>query len=97
MSTKWDGDVLSVDYWNRDCDESAVAAAEAVAAMLSPYTSHFVRVDMVKCNADQKWWINELEDFGADLFFPQSTDCHETFIIFARAFRNWLISFSTKF
>lgn len=85
-------DGCKVYYWSQEQDKSAVIAAEAVAQMLLPQTRHFVRVDMAKCNADQKWWINEVEDFGADLFFPNSSDGHNTFKILAKSLKNWLFS-----
>lgn len=93
VSTELDaGGDCKVYYWNQEQDKSAVVAAEAVAQMLLPHTRHFVRVDMVKCDMDQKWWINEVEDFGADLFFPNSSDGHNTFKILAKSLKNWLFS-----
>lgn len=81
--------------FSRD-DDSAIQAAEAVVravALSQADAGRFMRVDMIWCEADQVWLLNELEFFGnAYIHTEVLQDAYEVLPVLVECVEDWMRS-----
>jgi hypothetical protein len=77
-----------------DWDPDAIKVAESLIAALARHQAHaarFLRIDMVRCNADRGWFINELEFFGNTyLHLDVGDDAHKMLPVLVECVKEWM-------
>lgn len=87
-----DGEDMTLSPFAPDPD--AIKVAESLVAALAQHQAHaarFLRIDMVRCNADGGWFINELEFFGNTyLHLDVGDDAHKMLPALVQCVKEWM-------